>query len=185
MVASRLDREDRGLDTVFVDLCQLGENVLCTLLIGPLFGSNRLIEFALQAVADFAGESPLSLAAAERSGEPPASGPPFLPPLTPSVRFSVAAGQTPSSLALAPPGSRPHFLNSQQFCFPIDITSLFDSKRFHRLCDYRLWDQWNSNGRLLRQKTRSAISFMPVVAGIFRTGVPTIPRERPLLGSKN
>jgi len=45
--------------------------------------------------------------------------PPFLPLLIPSLGSLVAYGQTPSSLTLAPPGSRPHFLNSQQFIFII------------------------------------------------------------------
>jgi hypothetical protein len=33
----------------------------------------------------------------------------------PSAPVSIATGQMPNSSALAPPGSRPHFLNSQQF----------------------------------------------------------------------
>lgn len=43
--------------------------------------------------------------------------PPFLPPLTPSVESSSAATQTPSSATRSPPGSLPHWRNSQQLSF--------------------------------------------------------------------
>jgi hypothetical protein len=49
--------------------------------------------------------------------------PPFLPPFTPSLDESAAAGHTPISAVLLPPGSLPHCLISQQFFLGIPYPS--------------------------------------------------------------
>jgi hypothetical protein len=43
--------------------------------------------------------------------------PPFFPPFSPLKNSSAAARQIPSSATFSPPGSLPHFIYSQQFCF--------------------------------------------------------------------
>jgi hypothetical protein len=43
--------------------------------------------------------------------------PPFFPEFSPLAFNVIGAGHTPNSVTFAPPGSRPHFLNSQQFSF--------------------------------------------------------------------
>jgi hypothetical protein len=58
--------------------------------------------------------------------------PAFLPQLTPLTLPSIAAGQTPNSFTLAPPGSLPHFLTSQQFFFAIENPLL------HRIFKYAM-----------------------------------------------
>lgn len=42
--------------------------------------------------------------------------PPFSPPFSPFANVAIAVRHTPSFSAMIPPGSLPHFLNSQQFC---------------------------------------------------------------------
>jgi len=51
--------------------------------------------------------------------------PAFLPEFVPSIFVSRVAGQIPSSATFDPPGSLPHFLNSQQFCFFMIMYPLF------------------------------------------------------------
>lgn len=41
--------------------------------------------------------------------------PPFFPPLRPSQSISTGTEQSPYRVTFLPPGSLPHFLNSQQF----------------------------------------------------------------------
>jgi hypothetical protein len=43
--------------------------------------------------------------------------PPFFPPLMPSESIATGMEQTPYCAIFLPPGSLPHFLNSQQFTF--------------------------------------------------------------------
>ncbi len=47
LMLGRLRRGRQKPDALVASLGELSENVLCTFVIGALFGSNRLIEFAL------------------------------------------------------------------------------------------------------------------------------------------
>jgi hypothetical protein len=59
-----------------------------------------------------------------------------LPEFSPFARDSDAAGHVPSSATFAPPGSLPHFLNSQQFCAGIIklLISQVDNHLIGRTC---------------------------------------------------